>query len=86
MVQNSASVSNPDDKGSSALECEADRVDNLMKGGKGEKAPQETEDGANGLNNPTQVGQDLRIAKGIADAKAAGGGPDQPEAGLNQDG
>lgn len=71
---------------SSALEREADHIDKLMNGDTGAEASKKAEEGANGLNNSTQVEQDSRIEKAKADAKAAGGGPDKPEDGLNQDG
>ena len=72
--------------GSSALEKEADHVDNLMNSGESKGSAKEAKEGTSGLNNSTQVEQDSRVEKAKADAKAAGGGPDKPEDDLNQDG
>lgn len=83
MAQHSGSASSGN--GSSALEREADHIDNLMKGGQSGNA-KETKEGAGGLNNPIQVEQDNRVEKAKADARAAGGGSGKPEDGLNQDG
>lgn len=69
--------------GSSALEREADRVDQMMGT---DTQKREVHEGQNGLNNPVQVEQDNRVDKAKADAKAAGNGPGKPESGLNQDG
>ena len=86
MDDKSTTKSNPSSPASSALEREADRVDQMMHDGKNKEVSKEAEGSSSGLNNPTQVEQDNRVAKAKADAQAAGGGPDKPEQGLNQDG
>ncbi|MDX7953815.1 hypothetical protein P7D22_21870 [Lichenihabitans sp. Uapishka_5] len=83
MAQHSGSASSDS---STALDLEANHIDKLMNGGQSGKASKKAKEGASGFNNSTQVEQDLRIDKAKADAKAAGGGPDKQEDGLNQDG
>ncbi len=79
MVQ-STSALQTSSNGSSAREREAGRVEQPMNGNPEAKAAER------GRNNPAQVEQDNRVDKARADAEAAGGGPDTPEDGLNQDG
>lgn len=58
----------------------------VKNGDQSQDASKKARENASGLNNPTQVEQDNRIDKAKADARAAGGGPNKPEGGLNQDG
>lgn len=84
-----ATVSNvgaePSDTGSAAIDRETRRVDDLHSGTdkKDHKQPsgqkQQTDSGF-------QVEQDTRIEQARTEAASRGGGSDQPEEGLNQDG
>lgn len=85
MAQPSSTPDQAQDEGS-ALHHEADPVESLKKPAAAGEDAMAARESDRSLNDPAQIEQDQRNDRARADARAAGGGPDAPEGGLNQDG